>query len=240
MPSLSGHEQVPEADVGERAAHHHLVVPAPRAVRVEVLALDAVLDQVAAAGAVRLDGAGRRDVVGRDGVAGPDEAAGAGDVVDGSGLAAHALEVRWAAHVGRVGIPGEELALGHVERAPAVVAREDVGVGPAEHVLLHRLGDRVGDLARARPEVAKEDVVPVAVRAERLVDEVDVHPARERVGDDERRRGEVVRLHLRVDARLEVPVAREHRRRRRGRPPRSPSEIGPASGPEFPMQVVQP
>ncbi len=41
--------------------------------------------------------------------------------------------------------------------------------------------------------------------------EVDVHPAGERVGDDERRRGEVVRLHLGMDARLEVPVAGEHR-----------------------------
>ena len=45
---------------------------------------------------------------------------------------------------------------------------------------------------------------------DRLVHEVDVHPPGERVRDDERRRREVVRLHLAVDARLEVPVAREH------------------------------
>ena len=44
---------------------------------------------------------------------------------------------------------------------------------------------------------------------ERLGRDVDVHPAGERVGDDERRRGEVVRLHLGMDAGLEVPVARE-------------------------------
>ena len=36
-------ELVAQADVGERAAHHHLVVAAPRAVGVEVLLLDAVL-----------------------------------------------------------------------------------------------------------------------------------------------------------------------------------------------------
>ncbi len=52
--------------------------------------------------------------------------------------------------------------------------------------------------------------MPVRVAAERLGREVEVDAAGERVGDDERRRGEVVRLHLGVDARLEVPVAGEH------------------------------
>ena len=42
-----GRELVAQADVGERAAHHHLVVAAPRAVGVEVALLHAVLDQVA-------------------------------------------------------------------------------------------------------------------------------------------------------------------------------------------------
>ena len=42
----AGHELVAQPDVGERAAHHHLVVAAARAVRVEVGALDPVLDEV--------------------------------------------------------------------------------------------------------------------------------------------------------------------------------------------------
>src|SRR3712207_1834606 len=44
---------------------------------------------------------------------------------------------------------------------------------------------------------------------ERLVDEVYVHRAGQGVGDDERRRGQVVRLDIRVDPALEVAVARE-------------------------------
>src|SRR5919108_180869 len=122
------HEQVPEADVGEGAAHHHLVVAAPRAVRVEVLALD---------------------------------------------------------------------------------AGEDVRVGAAEHLALDRLGDRVRDLLGRRPQVSQVYVFAVPVLPQRFGLEVDVHPAGERVGDDERRRGEVVRLHFRMDARLEVAVPRE-------------------------------
>ena len=42
----AGHQQVAQADVGEGAAHHHLVVAAARAVRVEVLRLHALLDEV--------------------------------------------------------------------------------------------------------------------------------------------------------------------------------------------------
>ena len=47
--------------------------------------------------------------------------------------------------------------------------------------------------------------------------EVDVHRAGQRVGHHERRRGQVVHPHVGVDASLEVPVAREHRRPPRGR-----------------------
>src|SRR5205807_9372477 len=50
-----GYELVAEAYVRERSSHHHLVVAAARAIRVEVLALYAVLDQVEAGRAVRAD-----------------------------------------------------------------------------------------------------------------------------------------------------------------------------------------
>jgi hypothetical protein len=52
-------EKVAQPDVRESAAHHHLVVPAPRAVGVEVSWLHAVLDEVAPGRAVALDRAGR-------------------------------------------------------------------------------------------------------------------------------------------------------------------------------------
>src|SRR5205807_9648054 len=43
---LAGRQQILEPHIGERAAHHHLVIAAARAIRVEVLGLDAVLHQV--------------------------------------------------------------------------------------------------------------------------------------------------------------------------------------------------
>ena len=50
---------VADSDIGERAAHHHLVIAAPRAVGVEIDDVDAVLLQVLTCRAVSLDGAGR-------------------------------------------------------------------------------------------------------------------------------------------------------------------------------------
>ena len=40
---------------------------------------------------------------------------------------------------------------------------------------------------------------------------IDVHRAGERVGDDQRRRGEIVRAHVGVDAAFEIAIARQHR-----------------------------
>ena len=76
----AGRELVAQADVGEGAADHDLVVAAARAVGVEVALLDAVLGEVAARRAVLLDRAGRADVVGGDRVAQLEQHAGAVDV----------------------------------------------------------------------------------------------------------------------------------------------------------------
>ena len=121
-----------------------------------------------------------------------------------------------------------------------LVAGEDVRIGAPVHLLGDRPADRVLDLLGARPEVAEEDVVAVLVLADRLGGQVEVDAAGERVGDDQRRRGEVVRLHLRVDARLEVAVAGEDGADDQLALVRRPAEISAGSGPEFPMQVVQP
>ena len=76
-------------------------------------------------------------------------------------------------------------------------------------------------------------------RSERLAGEVDVDPSRERERHHERRGGEVAGARQRMDAALEVPVARQDRHRGDSFASIA-SATGSASGPEFPMQVVQP
>ena len=201
---------VPEPDVGEGAADHHLVVAAPRAVGVEVPRLDALLDQVAPGGAVLLDRPGGRDVVGGDRVAEQRQHPRAVDRLDARRARPASPRRRAAPDVGRVG-PGVAVALGHLDRIPGLVALEDLAVVAGEHLRGDRLADHLLDLARVGPDVAQVDRLAVGALAERLGGQVDVHPPGQRVGDDQRRAGEVVRLHVLVDPALEVTVAGQHR-----------------------------
>ena len=63
-----------------------------------------------------------------------------------------------------------------------------------------------------RPDVAQIDLLALVVLRQRLVHEVDVHRAGQGEGHHQRRAGQVVGLHVRIDAALEVAVARQHRR----------------------------
>ena len=137
--------------------------------------------------------------------------AGVGDVLQWLGLARQALEERRLAHVGRALVPGEAVSGRHLERVPALVAVEHLAVALVEHVGLHGVLDRRRDLLGLGPDVAQVHRLSVAVLAERLVVEVDVHRPGQRVGDAQRRRGEVVHLHVGIDPPLEVAVARQHR-----------------------------
>ena len=203
-------KKVFETDVCEGATDHDLVVAAARAVGVEILAVHAVLAQVLPGGRVGLDGTRGRDVVGRSRVTDLHEYARTFDVTNGIKLHAHPLEIRGLAHVGRVFAPLERVAVRSVEAAPAFVTGEDIGVVVFEHFLRDVLGDRPLDLGGTWPDVSQKDIVAVGIAPERVRVEVEVHGAREGIGDDKGRRSQVVHLDVRVDTPLEVTVAGQH------------------------------
>ena len=122
-------------------------------------------------------------------------------------LRRHTVEIGRLLDVFACRIPGVALRCGNVERAPLVVAREDVGVARAKGRFGDGLRDRRVDLRVRRPDLAQIHGLPRGIDSERLRDEVHVHAARERVRDHKRRRREIVCAHLRVDAALEVSVA---------------------------------
>ena len=170
-----------------------------------------MLLQVGPGGTVALDRASRRDVVGRDAVAQQGQDACAFDVRNRLRLGRHPLEVGRQSHIGRVRLPRETVTLGHVQGVPTLIAGKHLAVARPEHVRMDRHSNRLGDLALGGPDVSQIHVLAVLVLAERLAHDVDVHRARQCVGHDQRRGGEVVHLHVRVDASLEVAIARQHR-----------------------------
>ena len=133
-PFLVG-QRVAQPDVAECAAHHHLVMAAARAVRVELERPDAVLLEPLTGRAPGRDRPGRGDVVGRDGITQDGEDARALDVVDRCGRARDAIEERRPRDVGRVRVPViAARADRHRQCPPLIVAVEDGRVDGAEDV----------------------------------------------------------------------------------------------------------
>ena len=168
--------------------------------------------QVVGGRALLRDRPRRRDVVGRQRVAEDGQHAGVLDVRRGRGLLRDPFEKRRQLDVGGVRLPNEHVALWDGQFLPLIGPLEDLAVAAAEHAGVD-LAHRYLHLRLRRPDVAQVDVLPIIPLPERLRLQIDVHPARQRVRNDQRRRGEVIRADLRVDAALEVAVAREHGRR---------------------------
>src|ERR671916_2055680 len=209
VAALLLHELVTQADVAEGAAHHHLVVAAPRAVGVEVARVHALAYKVLPGRHLRGDRARRRDVVGGDRVPDLDEHAGPLYVPQGLRFGREVLEEGRLLDVGGVGVPLVEVAGGHVHLVPLLVAGVDVGVLALVDLRVQGALYLLGYLGLRGPDVLEVDGVASLVLSERVVDQVQVHGPCQGVGDDERRRGEVIGPHVGVDAPLEVAVARE-------------------------------
>ena len=128
------------------------------------------------------------------------------------GLSGQPVEVGRVADVGRVGLPLVDLAGRCRQRLPALVALEHVGVLRREQLGVDRREHRGLDLLLGRPDVLQVHRRTRRAHAQRLGCQVDIHRPCDGVGDHERRRREVVGPHERLDAALEVAVARQHRR----------------------------
>ena len=179
-------ELIAQADVAERAAHQNFMVPAARAVAVELATLDALRHQVAAGRAVGRDAAGGGDVVRGDRVAEDDEGARLDDVAQGAGFRTQALEEGRLAHVGRLRIPVIDRPGRRRHPLPVLIAIEDALVFPREHLDLQRGADRLIDLRGRRPEFLQEDLLPVPVGSQRIGCQVAADISGERVGDHQR------------------------------------------------------
>ena len=150
-------------------------------------------------------------MIGGDRIAEHAQGARTGDGTNSRRRQRHPVEERRVLDVRRIRIPGVKIALLLRQASPVVVAMEHVRVLRLEHLGLDRAQNLFFDLLRAGPDVAQEHWAVLA-HAERLGTEVDVHATRQRVGNDERRRAQIVEARQRIDASLEIAITRKHRR----------------------------
>ena len=151
-------------------------------------------------------------MIGRHAVAKDAERARAFDLADAAGGHSEPREERRLLHVGALLVPLEHVTDGAGDFVPLRILRSEVGVELAENFRRERGAHHVADFLLARPDVAEKNGRSVFSGADGLARKINVHAARERECDDERRRHEEVRLDVLMHARLEVAVAREHAR----------------------------
>ena len=209
-PLDARHHLVLDADIGEGAAHHHLVMAAPGAIGVEVEFLDTAVVQIGTGGRRRLDVTGGRDVVGGDRVEEEAQNARALDILHCRWRHRQPVKIWWVRHIGAVAVPGIVHALGDLDLAPLGIALEHVLVALGESLAGDVLGDEIADLPGGRPDILQVDRPALFVVADGIGRKVDVERTGQRIGDNQRRRGQIIGAHIGVHAALEVAVAGEH------------------------------
>ena len=202
---------VAQANVRERTAHHDLMVTTARAVRVEFMRLHAVGDQVFPRGRIHGNRTSRRNVIGGDAVAKNRQHLGAVNVRQRRRCFRHVVEIRRKFDIGRFRIPLVNVALRNGHGLPVRVALEDFAVLPAILRRRNRSANGRFDFLRRRPDISQIDRLAGGIIAERFARQVHIHAARKRVGDDERRRGQIIRANQRMNAALEIAVAAQDR-----------------------------
>ena len=172
---------VAQADVGERAAHHHLVVAAARAVRVEVARRHAVRDRGTSRPGCPAESTrpARCDRSSRCRRAAPARGR-RGCRPSGGGRRRQPLEERRMPDVGRLLVPREAVARRHLQAPATAASPPNTSAYAARNIsAVTRAEHRRLDLLRARPDVAQEDVGArrVLCRAARDVRSMRIVPA---------------------------------------------------------------
>ena len=115
-------------------------------------------------------------------------------------------------NVSAPGIPFKELPAVHGNLVPLLIFIFDVGVLRAEHFRIDAGGDGVVHLLLRRPDVAEINLLAILADSHRLIHQIGIDRAGQRERHHQRRRGQKIRLHVRIDPSLEIPIPRKHRR----------------------------
>src|SRR5882724_9097496 len=87
----------------------------------------------------------------------------------------------------------------------------EIAIKFAERFRCERSLHRMLDLAKSRPEIAKESFFAVLVLAKRIAGKIDVNSAGEGKGDNQRGRHQKIRFDMLMHAGFKIPISRKSR-----------------------------
>ena len=150
-------------------------------------------------------------MVGGDAVAKQTQDAGVQNVFHTLWRHGHAVKVRRVGDIGRLGGPIIGLAARDLDRLPIHIALEHIGIATGKHLCRHIFAHDGRNFRRGWPHVFQIDRLAIRAGAQRLLVEVNLHRACERISDNQWRRGQIIGACVWVDAAFKVAVARQHR-----------------------------
>ena len=208
----AGHHFIADTRIGEGAAHHHLMVAAPRAIAVEIRLTHLVFQQIFTGRRRLPDIPRRRDMVGRDGIPEFRQDARALHITHRLRIGRHAFKIRRVLHIGAARIPAIGVAARfNANGLPLRRALEDIAIAFLEHLTRHSGVNRVVHFLLRRPDILEVDRLAIAARANRFFRQILADGAGQRIGHHQRGRGEVIGAHIGMHAAFEVAIARQHR-----------------------------
>ena len=206
----SGDHFVLDADVGKGAAHHNVMMTTPRAIAVEIRLRDLMFHQPFASRRVRFDATRGRNMVGGDAIAQNRQRFRVDNVADRCRCHAHAVKIGRIGHISAARAPLIGFAALDLDRLPMFVALIDAGIAAFEHFAADRGSHRLVDFLIAGPNIAQIHIHTVRTGANGRGREIFGHGAFQRIGNDQRRRGQKVCAHVGRHASFKVAVARNH------------------------------
>ena len=200
-----------DADIGEGAAHHHLVIAATRAIGVELSRADLALGEIFTSWGCVFERAGGRDMIRGDHITQNCHNLGVLKIGDLVSFHRNALEIGWILHIGRGGGPIVGFLIGHIHGLPFLIALKHIGIFRQEGLTGHRRFHHFGNLLRGGPDVFEVDVIAVAVLANHICGQVNVQSASQSIGHHQGWRGQIIGADIWGDAPFKVSVAGQHR-----------------------------
>ena len=136
------------------------------------------------------------------------ERASAFNIADRGWGLGHAFEVGWILYISGVGIPSVDFALRGVDTFPVGVTFEHAVIARLKHGRVDVVDYGILHFRLRWPDILHIDRIAILIIAQRIVEQIEVHIACNRVSNHERWRCQEVVLHQGVDAAFEVAVSR--------------------------------
>ena len=97
-------------------------------------------------------------------------------------------------------------------RIPHLIALKHIAIARLEHIWLQRPCNRIANLILTGPDIAQKHRIAIPIHPYRLRSQIQIHPPRQGIRHNQRRRRQIIRLHMRMHATFKIAIATQHRR----------------------------